>query len=268
MGTSLLDEDRLLLETAKVAAQEAGRLLVSRFGHRTAVQRKVDSSIVTEVDDEVERFVMDFINKRHPTHGFVGEEGSRTTAHSEFTWVLDPIDGTKNFYRGVPLFSVEIALLKSGIPHIGVSNLPVMQDLTWAVAGKGAFSSQGPLAVSEVDRVSDSYISFGNIKHFERSKKIVPLLGLANQSFQARGIGDSWSLHLLAQGKIDAFLDAKTAFWDVAAASVIVQEAGGVVTDFEGRPIGERSVSIVAANRNLHPIVLEFLQRPSHTEAP
>jgi histidinol-phosphatase len=253
----LPESDDSLLETALLASREAGDLIAREYGTLGQFRLKADSSIVTETDVAVEQLVKRLIRERHPEHGFLGEEGGQTASSSGFMWVVDPIDGTKNFLRGVPLFSVEIALVKDGAPHLGVSNLPVMHEMKWAVRGRGAFCSDGPLSVSKVLRLQDAYVSFGNLKHFRRAGRLQGLLGLGEGVFQSRGIGDAWSFHLLAQGRLDVFIDAHTAFWDIAALTVIVQEAGGEVTDIEGRPIDPRSSSVIATNRHLHPLVLE-----------
>ena len=109
--------------------------------------------------------------------------------------------------------------------------------------------------------MQESYLSFGNLKHFERKGYLRDLLRLAEAASQSRGIGDAWSFHLVARGQIDVFVDAYTAFWDIAALTVIVQEAGGKVTDIEGRPVDPNSSSVIATNRLLHPFVLENFRK-------
>jgi len=253
-------EDTPILETALAAARAAGDLLTRLFGQPHRVQTKTDASIVTEADLASERRIRELITERFPDHTIVGEESGRTQRESRFTWVIDPLDGTKNFLRGVPLFSVEIAVLKEGVPQVGVSYLPMMRDLLWAVRGGGALSNEGPVHVSAADHLSRAYVSFGNLKHFERAGKLTNLMGLLDAASQCRGIGDSWSFHLLARGSVDVFADARTAFWDIAALSVIVQEAGGAITDLEGQPMSELTVSVLATNSLLHPAALSHLR--------
>jgi histidinol-phosphatase len=251
--------DDILLETALSAARAAGELLANQFIRPQRFQSKPDTSIVTEVDIHSERQIRELITARFPDHTFVGEETGRTQGGSRFTWVVDPLDGTKNFLRGVPLFSVEIALLKDGVPHIGVSHMPMMRDLLWAIRGKGAQSDSGKVHVSTTDQLSSAYISFGNLKHFAHICKLTNLMSLLGTASQCRGIGDSWSFHLLARGSVDIFVDAWTAFWDIAALSVIVQEAGGEVTDLYGQPISPYSTSVLATNSHLHMATLSHL---------
>jgi len=258
------DYDASLLETALTAAQQAGELIRTHYRGPDQFKTKPDQSVVTEADTEAEQLIRDLIQQRHPKHGFVGEEGGPAEASSGFVWIVDPIDGTKNFLRGIPLYAVEIALLKDGIPYLGVSNLPAMQTMVWAVRGKGAYSQSGRLSVSKVQSLRNAYVSFGNLKHFSRKGLLEDLIRLTTAAFQSRGIGDAWSFHLLADGKIDVFVDASTALWDIAALTVIVEEAGGRVSDLYGQPIGLGSTTVIATNNFLHTAVLECFQTTSN----
>lgn len=253
------NDDEALLETALMAARTAGQFLSKEFGRPRICESKADSSIVSDADIRSEELIKELITKRHPDHSFWGEETGRTDLGSPYVWVVDPLDGTKNFVRGVPLFSVEVALLRSGNPLIGVSNLPIPDDLLWAVRGKGAHSNRGPVQVSRVTDLKSAYVSFGNLKHFERRGSLPNLLSLLAHASQCRGIGDSWSLHFVARGAIDVFIDARTDFWDIAALSVILEEAGGRVTDIRGEPINEYCDSVLASNEALHAAALSYL---------
>jgi histidinol-phosphatase len=257
---ALADDRETLLETALIAARGAGDLLLHQFSRPQHVEQKADGSIVTGADMASERHIKELITARHPQHTFVGEETGRSERGSRFTWVIDPLDGTKNFLRGVPLFSVEIALLKDGLPYVGVSNLPMMGDLIWAVRGQGAHSDSGNVRVSRTKTLNAAYVSFGNLKHFERACRLAGLLSLLKAASQGRGIGDSWSFHLLARGSVDIFADARTAFWDIAALAVIIEEAGGVLTDLDGGPISPYSNSVLASNAELHTVALSHLR--------
>lgn len=254
------DNDQELIDTALLAAQLAGGTLVNQFNSSHRSELKNDLSIVTEVDLASERQIKELIASRHPGHSFIGEETGQTASHSPFTWVVDPLDGTKNFVRGVPLFSVEIAVLKDGLPYIGVSNLPLMDDFLWAARGKGTHSKNGQVHASSINQLSAAYVSFGNIKHFHRTGKLDRFVQLLDNASQCRGIGDAWSFHLLARGCIDIFADAWTAFWDVAALTVIVEEAGGKVTDFQGRPISPMTNTVLATNSKLHQAALTYFE--------
>lgn len=253
-------EDDVLLATALTAAHEAGELITKRFKLPKRFDFKPDSSAVTDADIEAERTIKRIIEERHPSHSFIGEESGRSSPSKPFTWVVDPIDGTKNFLRGIPLFSIEIALLRDGRPYLGVSSLPLLGDTLWAISGRGAYSNKGPLSVSKVRRLEDAYLSFGNLKHFTRRGLLERLSALTSRVFQSRGIGDAWSFHMLSYGNIDVFVDASTACWDIAALAVIVQEAGGTITDLDGEAIGEGSTSVIATNGRLHSSALEYFR--------
>ena len=253
-------EEASILDVALSAARAAGDVLRRAFHRPHTLHSKADASIVTEADLESEQTIRSLIAKRFPDHAILAEESGRTENTSRFTWVIDPLDGTKNFVRHVPLFSIEIAVLRDGVPIVGVSYVPLMEDLLWAIRGNGAFSNHRPIHVSATERLDGAYVSYGNLKHFVRFCKLGGLTALLEKAFQCRGIGDSWSFHLLAQGNIDVFADAWTAFWDVAALSVIVEEAGGIVTDIEGHPLTEDSRSVLASNSCLHPEALRYLR--------
>ena len=254
-------EDAIILETALGAARAAGTLLAQQFGRPQSSSSKPDASIVSEADILSERAIRELVRARFPDHSFLGEEDGRVDRNSRFEWIVDPLDGTKNFLRGVPLFAVEIAVLRDGLPYIGVSYLPMMDELLWAVRGGGAHSNGGQLRVSTTCDMGASYVSFGNVNHFDRASRLHGLLCLVRLASQSRGIGDAWSFHLLARGSIDIFVDARTALWDIAALTVIVEEAGGTVTDLQGQPITSQSTSVVATNSFLHPAVLLQLRR-------
>lgn len=249
-----------MLKAALAAARRAGDLIARRFRLPKQAEVKADSSLVTQTDLESEALIKGLLQKKFPAHNMVSEEAGGSGGGSPYTWVIDPLDGTNNFIRGVPLCAVEIGLLKNGEPHIGVSNLPVLRDMLWAARGSGAYCAAGRVQVSNVQGLDQAYLSFGNIKHFGRAGLLERLCLLAATCRQARGIGDAWSFHLLARGQIDVFVDAKTSLWDIAALAAIVAEAGGVITDLEGRPITERSTSVLAANPHLHPQVLRCFQ--------
>ena len=186
MGTN----DDTFLATALTAACEASNLVAERFELPKRCDPKPDASVITETDVDAEQLIKRIIRERHPSHGFLGEESGRTAGAEGFTWVVDPIDGTKNFVRGVPLFSVEIALLRDGIPHIGVSSLPALGETLWAIRGRGAHSVSGTVSVSKISHLKDAYVSFGNLKHFARRGLLNKLTALASCVFQSRGFGD------------------------------------------------------------------------------
>jgi histidinol-phosphatase len=172
---------------------------------------------------------------------------------------VDPIDGTKSFVRGYPFFSTQIALLKGDDFVLGVSNAPLWGELAYAEVGDGAFLNGQPLQVSPVRELTDATLSFGNIKTLA-GQRYWPALGrLIQQCNRTRGYGDFYHYHLLAAGKIELVIESDIHILDVAALGVIVHEAGGQISDLEGRPLNLTTTSILASNGCLHESVLEML---------
>jgi histidinol-phosphatase len=173
---------------------------------------------------------------------------------------VDPLDGTKNFIRGIPLFGTLIAMLHRSKPVVGLISLPVLREKVFAVRGNGAFNHAGlRLRVSET-ALPDAHVSFGGLNHFQRIGAWSALTEIVQRSARSRAIGDCYSYCLIAAGKCDAVIEAKVGFWDIAAAAVIVEEAGGMVTDLEGKPIGQQTTTVLASNGKIHSTVLEIFR--------
>lgn len=220
---------------------------------------KEDSSPVTNVDYKVERAIRNVVLRNHPLHRIMGEECVKEgTEDSPYLWVIDPIDGTKQYVRGLRYFATQIAVMYENEVIVGVSNAPALDETIVAFKKGGAFLNGKKVHVSKVGRVQDCFISYGNIKYFNKNKKLPHLVKLCERSWASRGFGDFWGYHLLASGRIDAMLEAETKIWDIAAVSLIVKEAGGRVTDFEGTPLSYDSTSIIATNGLIHNEILDF----------
>ena len=172
---------------------------------------------------------------------------------------MDPIDGTKNFIREIPLFSTQIALMKGQEFILGVSNAPVCRELAYAEAEGGAFLNGQPLRVSTIDDPREATLSFGNIKTMLDDQCWQGLTGLIRRFNRIRGYGDFYHYHLLAAGKLEVVIESDVSILDVAAVSVIIQEAGGRVTDLVGQPLNLNSTGILASNGRLHQHVLAAL---------
>lgn len=247
------------LETALIAARAAAEISRRWFRSGLDVTLKEDRSPVTQADVECEQAIRDVVLERFPDHGFYGEETGFSTLEAPNLWLVDPIDGTKAFVRGYPLFSTQIALMRNGVPVLGVSSGALFDEIAWAERGRGAWLNGEPLRVSEIAGLEDAALSTGNLKSlaasagWERLGEIVAGLG------RIRGYGDFYQYHLLAAGKIDAVVESDVGVLDVAALSVIVQEAGGVFTDLNGKPVGLDTRSVLAANAPLHAELLERL---------
>jgi histidinol-phosphatase len=242
------------LQTALSAVKQAEEVILHYLGQNVRVQLKADESPVTIADQHAEEIIKKTIASVFPDHTFFGEEGDKVdlTNHRGYTWIIDPIDGTKSYLRKNPLFATQLALMHDGELIVGVSNAPLLKELMYAEKGAGCFVNGTPAHVSKVDSVSDAYLSFGSLKYFTKAGQAEPLLGLAQEAKWARGIGDFWSYHLLAQGKLDVMVEAETKLWDIAALSVIVREAGGSITQLDGRPIDHTATTALATNGLIH----------------
>ncbi len=236
---------------------------VAAFFHSSGVDRyadKDDRTPVTRIDREIEALLKSLILEAYPDHAVVGEEGgTQGKAGAEYVWYVDPVDGTKNLIRGLPHFSTQLALFRTGVPVLGVSCAPGLQENIIALRGEGAFLGDTRLQVSSIGHLNRCYLCHGNIRYFSQLGRLEGLLSLCSKAWANRGFGDFWGYHLLAQGRVDIMLDAKTSIWDIAAVSVIVEEAGGRVTDMDGLPIDPHSSSVVATNGLVHEEVLEIL---------
>jgi histidinol-phosphatase len=253
------------LTVARGAAEESGRIALAAWPGRPgarelATSRKADGSVTTEVDREIEDLVRELIGREFPGHTLLGEElGGDAPSPAGITWVVDPIDGTSNFVRGLPFFTTEIAILRDGVPVVGVSTAPALGRTLWARRGGGAFMDGERLSVSEVSTLSQAFVVHGGVPHFRSSGLLEGLGRLCAGANKSRGFGDSWSYHYLASGRIDAVVEARARLWDFSAASVLVSEAGGRVTDLQGDAIGPSSKSVVATNGRLHDEILTAL---------
>jgi histidinol-phosphatase len=216
------------------------------------VDTKPDLTPVTEADHAVERALRERVAAERPGEGFLGEEfGSEGDAAAR--WIVDPIDGTKNYSRGIPIFATLIALERSDGVEVAVASAPALGRRWWAARGLGSYARGERIHVSRVERLDDAVVSFTrSVLRRER----VP--GLVQRAWHARTFSDFWQHMLVAEGSVDVALDPQVNIWDMAAVQLIVEEAGGRVTDFGGvaRPDGGSGLS---TNGLLHEETLAFL---------
>ncbi|MGD9129126.1 MAG: inositol monophosphatase [Candidatus Woesebacteria bacterium] len=250
------------LETAIKAAKEAEKIILKYYKKKNRISLKKDLSPVSIADQKAEEAIIKTIRAVFPEHNILGEEGGDRKKQSEFTWIIDPIDGTKSYLRHIPLFATEIALMKSEEIIVGVSNAPALKEFLYAEKGKGAFCNDKKILVSNIDKLFEAYFSFGGLKYFKRADLISQLVSLSKSNRGFRGIGEFWSYHLLAQGKIDVMIEAcGTKIWDFAALTLIVKEAGGKVTDINGNDINIKTDSIIATNGKLHQKIVDRFKK-------
>jgi histidinol-phosphatase len=255
------------LAAAVEAAEAASTLIRTAYRGNFQVSYKADASPVTEVDVAAEGAIKAVLKRHFPQHGFYGEELGRETGDAEHLWLIDPIDGTKAFVRGYPLFSVQIALMRRGELVLGVSAAPCWNggagEIAWAEAGQGAWLGEQRLRVADTADLAKATLSTGNLARLARSEAWARLGGLIPRLHRIRGYGDFLHYHWLAAGKLDAVIESDVNILDIAACSVIVREAGGLFTDLQGAPLGLDTTSVLAAVPALHgPLLRELRYTP------
>jgi histidinol-phosphatase len=221
------------------------------------VETKPDRSFVTEADREIERVLRARIEAERPDDGILGEEFG-ASGEAVRRWVVDPIDGTHNYLRGIPIFGTLIALEVDGEGVLGVVSAPALGHRWWALRGSGAFADGRPIGVSGVARLEDAHLSFDSVRGFEERGMGERFLALARRCWRTRGFGDFWQHMLVAEGAVDVSVEPDVAHWDLAASKVIVEEAGGRFTDLRGVARADGG-SAVASNGLLHDEVLAAL---------
>ncbi|MDJ0700892.1 MAG: inositol monophosphatase family protein [Woeseiaceae bacterium] len=242
------------LQAALAAAREAARISREYYAGNFTVTTKEDMTPVTQADVECEQAIRATILERFPEHGFYGEETGKTRADADYLWLVDPIDGTKGFVRQYPFFSTQIALMHDGEIVLGVSSGTMMDELAWAEKGKGAWLNDERLAISDIVDPDKAAVSTGNLKSLARSDGWQQLADIVARADRIRGYGDFYHYHLLASGKIEAVIESDVNILDIAALSIIVEEAGGVFTDLNGNKPTLEIRSVLAANPALHAI--------------
>jgi histidinol-phosphatase len=248
------------LDAALAAAAAASEVIRRHYAGAIAPRAKADGSPVTDADVEAEQAIRAVIEARFPDDGFYGEESAATRMDADRVWLVDPIDGTKSFVRRYPMFSTQVAVMHRGRLELGVSTAPAYGGETaWAERGGGAFLDGTRLAVSRIARLEEATLSTGNLRSLARGPRWPALGRIVARLDRIRGFGDFLHYHLLAAGRIDAVLESDINILDIAALTVIVEEAGGHVTDLEGRPIGLETRSILATNGALHETILGAL---------
>jgi len=240
-------------------ADEADLLTMQRFGASDLrVETKPDMTPATDADLDAERLLRTRLGEERPDDAVFGEEFGGSKELGGRQWVLDPIDGTKNFVRGVPVWSTLIALLDDGVPVVGVVSAPALGRRWWAGAGQGAFTSFGGttrrISVSGVRETGSASLSFSDLTTGWDDLH-GSFLALTDAVWRVRGYGDFWSYCLVAEGAVDIAVEPEVKLWDLAPLDILVREAGGRFTNLAGEP-GPDGGSAVATNGLLHDAVL------------
>ena len=215
------------------SAYQAGRSTLAYFQTELEVESKADDSPVTIADREAERIIRQRIAEKYPGESILGEEEGGPANESE-QWVIDPIDGTKSFIAGVPLFATLLSWEVGGQAAVAACYLPALDEMFYAEEGGGAFLNGRPIRVSDCPRLSEALICSGNYHSMVRANRLHGFQNLADKSKSTRGWCDAYGHMLVAAGRADAMIDPLVSHWDVSSPSLIVREAGGVWMDFTG----------------------------------
>jgi histidinol-phosphatase len=248
------------LSAALDAARAAADVIRGFYQRNVRIEVKADKTPVTEADVRSEEAIRELLTKRFPSYGFYGEETGKSDMDAESVWLVDPIDGTKSFVRECPFFSTQIALMRGGRFVLGVSCAPAYDELAWAERGKGAFLNGKPIRVGPTASLAGAIVSTGNLKSLAGSPAWSRLGGLIGNVNRIRGYGDFVHYHLLARGALDVVIESDVNILDIAALTIIVEEAGGRFTDLRGQPVGLGTTTVLATNGPLHGTVLDTLR--------
>lgn len=254
------------LSLALALAADADRISIDRFrAVDLVVTTKPDRTPVTDADQAVERLIREGIEAARPHDAILGEEYG-TQGESARQWIIDPIDGTANFLRGVPIWGTLIALAIDGVPVVGAVSSPALGKRWWAATGHGAWGqAEGEepraLRVSAVAELADASLSYNSLQGWDGAGRLADVVALSRAVWRSRAIGDMWSYMLLAEGALDIVGEFDLQPYDMAALIPIVQEAGGTFTSLGGEP-GPWHGSALATNGLLHEAVLRRLERP------
>jgi histidinol-phosphatase len=259
------------VEVALAACDEADAISLASFRRNIRVEAKPDASFVTEADTAVERAVRERIVGRFPDHGLVGEEYGVAESQSGRRWIIDPIDGTHNYMRGVPVYATLIALEVEGRLAVGAVSAPALHRRWFSWDGGGAWAvatvpggwdraSAMRLSVSDVDRLDGASLVYSSYPSLEQSGLAPGFRGLLSEVWRDRGLGDFYGYMLVAEGAAEIMLEAELKIWDLAGPRAVMEQAGARVTDLGGG-LDMPAHGVLATNGRLHETILERLAR-------
>lgn len=252
-------------DVAITAARQAAGVLMDRFGkiHHIANKNEAYRDLVTDVDLQVEEEIISVIRREYPDHNILSEEQGELSNNSEYKWIIDPLDGTHNYARKLPMFGVSIALEHKGAVVVGVIGLPYFDELYTAERGRGAYLNDVELHVSDVG-LGESLMIYDTKLRVNKEPMIHSLDDLVHEVFIIRMYGcATWDLCLIAKGQAEFTVDFTGKSWDMAAGALIVEEAGGKVTDLQGNAWNAYTHGCIASNGKVHEEVLGIMRHDS-----
>ncbi len=223
-----------LLQFALDAAWQAGRITLGYFQTGVRASRKADNTPVTIADREAEQKIRRLIQEQWPDHGIHGEEYGRSPTTSGYTWRIDPIDGTKSFISGVPLYSTLLALMDGDKALLGVIHLPALSETVYAVRGEGCFWNGRRARVSSIDQLENAVVLCSEMERQEEYGRQQAWQRIVNATYVQRTWGDGYGYALVATGRAEIMVDPALSPWDAGPLQVIIEEAGGIFTDWQG----------------------------------
>lgn len=263
------EEYRRYLDVAAEAAAQAGRVLRKYWGNLSQIRAKSTAwDLVTEADAEAECVVLDVLQTAFPEHSIIAEEsGLATVANSEFLWAVDPLDGTTNYTHQYPMVATSVGLIHRGVPIVGVVFNPILNELFLGAKGLGATLNGQPLQVSVVERLDQSLLASG-FAYDRRTSTATNYSEFCRMTHITQGVrrGGAAAIDLayVAAGRLDGYWERGLKIWDIAAGVVLIQEAGGRVSDYDELPIDLESGRILATNKRVHGLISQELVALAH----
>lgn len=253
-----------MLKEIESWARKAGQLQLDNFQKNIEINskdRKID--LVTEVDKKSEKILVEEISSAYPEHSIIAEEGSNKSNDSRYRWIIDPLDGTVNYVHGFPIFAISLALYKDEQPEYGVVYLPYFDDIYSAQRGQGSYYNDKRIRVNEEYNVKDGIIATGfpyshqeSNEALELFNKILPEAGGIRRTGAA-----AYDLCQVASGVFSGFWEIELNLWDIAAGILIIEEAGGIITDFNGKTLRTNSEQVIAGSQKVNKKLRELLNK-------
>jgi len=257
----LAQSGRTALEVATYAAREAGNIILARFRSENEIQHKGKSNLVTKADILSDKLIVELLQNEYPECNILSEESHSSTPVVGYTWIVDPLDGTNNYVFGIPFFCTNIALAKDGDILLGLTYDPLREELFHAEKGRGAYLNNLAIHVTKKESLGASLIAFDLGYNDERGKELLDLSGrLRNQVHCLRTMGSTaLGLAYVACGRISLYFHRWIYPWDIASGLLLVSEAGGKVTGWQGNQANLQSKEIIASNHRLHQEFMTYL---------
>ena len=250
-----------MLRTAEHAAREAGKILLKHFGKSYSVSHKGKDDVVSSVDVEAEHAVIKILSNKFPSHSMICEESGYISGSDKYTWLIDALDGTMNYTRGLEPFCVSIGLLKNGKPYIGVVYDPLFNEMYSAEKGKGAHLNGIPMHVSGRPELQDALLAADLTTHKSHHANFHKMFKKLSKEVLGIRVTNSTSLNLahVAAGRFDGYVKNKMKYHDLAPGAVLIEEAGGKVTDWDGKKSHAQMKNVVCGNPRNHKKLRQLL---------